>query len=65
MNPTPKTNAPRRLPVTWQACGWCPELCVCQAIGISPQHCQVRRIGFVGACPKPGPQPVRIQQRSR
>lgn len=60
-----KSNGARRLPVIWQECVWCPELCACQANAVPPEHCQIRRLGFVAACPKPGPQPVRIINRSR
>ena len=61
---TPHNTArSRRIPVTWQACQWCPELCMCQANAVPPENCPIRRVGFVAACPKPGPQPVAIIKR--
>jgi hypothetical protein len=60
----PHKSNQRRLPVIWQECVWCPELCACQANSMPPEHCQIRQLGFVAACPKPGPRPVKINKRS-
>jgi prepilin-type N-terminal cleavage/methylation domain-containing protein len=55
----------RRLPVQWQECSWCPQLCLCREGMVPPEDCRIRRLGFLAACPVPGPQPIAIKHRSK
>jgi prepilin-type N-terminal cleavage/methylation domain-containing protein len=58
------TNNARRLPVLWQECAWCVELCACQEGMVPPENCQIRRLGFLAACPVAGPHPVPVVKRT-
>jgi prepilin-type N-terminal cleavage/methylation domain-containing protein len=57
----------RHLPVQWQECAWCAEVCACQEGAVAPQACPIRRFGFLALCPSPapGPRPVPIINRSK